>query len=62
MPVTVRTTGPRADKLVHADADDITVDDAGNLVLTAREGRGERVVAVHASGFWTSAETGVEVS
>jgi len=50
----VSARGPQ--QAVHKDADDVTVDDAGTLIVTAREGRGERTVAVYAAGMWVSAE------
>ncbi len=56
MAVTVRLASPRAEKTVHEAGEDFTVDDAGNLIITAREGRGERAVAVYAAGSWVSAE------
>lgn len=56
MAVTVKIAGPRADKAVHKEAESIAVDDNGVLVLSAREGRGERVVVVYADGAWLSAE------
>lgn len=56
MPVTVKLAGPRETKAQHGDGTDIAVDEGGNLLVTAREGRAERVVAVYAAGAWTSAE------
>jgi len=56
VPVTVRLAGPRPEKVVHDAGQDVSVDDAGNLVVTAREGRGEWVVAVYPAGAWIGAE------
>lgn len=56
MPVTVRLAVPRPEKTQHEAGEDFTVDDSGNLIVTAREGRGERAVAVYAAGSWLSAE------
>jgi len=56
MSVTVRLAGPRTEKVTHDAGEDFTVDDAGNLIVTAREGKGEWAVAVYAAGTWISAE------
>lgn len=56
MPVTVKCPGPRETKAQHTDGTDVAVDEGGNLVVTAREDRAERVVAIYAAGAWTSAE------
>lgn len=58
MAVTVHTTGPRGiEKATHEAAEDITVDDGGTLILTARKDKAEWVVAVYAAGSWLRAET-----
>jgi len=57
MAVTVRLAAPRTEKVTHEAGEEISVDSDGNLIVTAREGRGERVVAVYAAGTWLSAET-----
>lgn len=58
MAVTVHTTGPRGpERTTHEAAEDITVDDGGTLILTARKDKAEWVVAVYAAGSWLRAET-----
>jgi len=57
MPVTVRLGGQRPEKVVHQDGQDVAVDADGNLVVSAREGRGEWVVAVYGAGSWVGAES-----
>lgn len=47
MAVTVHISGPRGSEKIPHDA---AVDENGNLIVTAREGRGERSVAVYAAG------------
>jgi len=56
MPVTVKLAGPRPEKVTHADGEDAALDEAGNLIVTAREGRGERTVAGWAAGTWVGWE------
>jgi hypothetical protein len=56
VPVSVKLAGPRPEKVTHQSGEDVAVDDAGNLIVTAREGRGERTVAVWAPGTWVGAE------
>jgi hypothetical protein len=57
MAVTVRLAAPRSEKIAHELGEEFTVDGDGNLVITAREGRAERAVAIYAAGTWLSAET-----
>ena len=56
MAVTVRLAAPRLEKVSHPDGDDFTIDAAGALIITAREGRGERSVAGWAPGAWVGVE------
>lgn len=58
MAVTVHASGPRgSEKTTHDAAEDITVDEGGTLILTARKEKAEWVVAVYAAGAWLRAET-----
>lgn len=58
MAVTVHAPGPRGpEKTVHDEAEDISVDEGGTLILTARKEKAEWVVAVYAAGSWLRAET-----
>ncbi len=58
MPVAVHVSGPRgSEKVPHEQAEDITVDEGGTLILTARKEKAEWVVAVYAAGAWLRAET-----
>lgn len=58
MAVVVHTSGPRGnEKTTHEEAEDITVDEGGTLILTARKEKAEWVVAVYAAGAWLRAES-----
>lgn len=58
MAVTVHAAGPRGpEKTTYDEAEDISVDDGGTLILTARKDKAEWVVAVYAAGSWLRAET-----
>lgn len=57
MAVTVHVPGTRGlEKVTHDEACDVSVDEGGTLILTARQDRGEWVVALYAPGAWLRAE------
>lgn len=59
MAVTVHVSGQRGiEKIEHPAAEEISVDEGGTLILTARQDkRAEWVVALYAAGAWLRAET-----